>query len=350
MPSTERAEQLLNGPLRVVLVWPWLVYRPLVRARNLLFDWGLRRRRRLDAPVISVGNLSVGGTGKTPLVALIADELAARGWAPAVLSRGYKGEGGANDEARMLAHPVVCDPQRQRGGHRALAAGARALVLDDGFQHRQLHRDLDLVCIDATRPWGRADGRRGRTLPLGLLREAPAALRRAHLLVLTRCDQVPVERLNRLGAALEHFGKPVLRCRHRPSALRSLGAERAGDPAALAGRRMILASGIGNPAAFAATARSLGVTIVAEHRFGDHHAFTREQIAALLAEADPDPLLITAKDAVKWLDLVPPAGRERVLVLEVAAALEPADLQRLRAAIGSVLEPGREGDKLSRTA
>lgn len=348
MPTAERAETLMTGPLRLLLVWPWLLYRPLVRLRNLLFDWGLRRARRLPVAVCSVGNIGLGGTGKTPVVALLGERLAARGLRPMVLSRGYKGDAGGNDEAAMLDLPVRCDPVRVRAGRQAIADGATALVLDDGFQHRQLARDLDLVCIDATRPWGRADGRRGRTLPLGLLREAPAALGRADLLMVTRCDQVDAQRLERLVAQLERFGKPVLRCRHAPVALRELGADATRQPAELAGTRVVLASGIGNPGAFAATVRQLGAEPAAEHRFPDHHRFTAAEVAALLETAGEAPLLITAKDAVKWLPLVPAAARARVLVLEVAARLAADDDARLDAALASGLERSARSGKLGR--
>jgi len=341
--DADRAERLLQGPLAIAMVLPWLCYRPLVRLRNLGYDWGLLRTRRLPVPVCSVGNLAVGGTGKTPLVELVCRRLEALGWRPAVLSRGYKGDPDGNDEARMLRHPVVCDPQRLRGGRRAIREGATALVLDDGFQHRRLARDLDLVCIDATRPWGRSDARRGRTLPLGLLREAPSALARADAVVLTRCDQAAPALVARLHQRLAAAGLPVLHCRHRPVAVSDLAGEPVGTPADLAGRRVHAACGIGHPAAFARSLEDLGAEVVRLHRFGDHHRFDRAEVAAVLEAAGTGPVLITAKDAVKWADLVSGSARARVRVLTVAAELEAADDARLtallRGVVGSPLEP-----------
>ncbi|MDA3963863.1 MAG: tetraacyldisaccharide 4'-kinase [Planctomycetota bacterium] len=332
--TTQRAESLLAGPMALLAVIPWMLYRPLVRARNLLFDWGLRRQRQAGVPVVSIGNISLGGTGKTPLVALVCAELAALGHQPQVLSRGYKGDGQGNDEAAMLDWPVVCDPQRIRGAKRARAAGASCLVLDDGFQHRQIHRNLDIVAIDATRPWGRSDGRRGRTVPLGLLREHPSALSRANLLVLTRCDQVSEQRRDKLLSLLAKLGTggtPVVCCAHAPSALCHLNGEKAGTPEDLAGQSVVAACGIGNPNAFTRTLRDLGAEIVAEHHFADHHHFTSAQCQALIAATPADALvLITAKDAVKWRALISGAEAERVRVLEVSAQMPADDLAVLR--------------------
>ncbi|MBA3709812.1 MAG: tetraacyldisaccharide 4'-kinase, partial [Planctomycetes bacterium] len=141
--------------------WRWLAapaawgYGAAVAVRNAAFDRSLRRVRRLGVPVISIGNLTAGGTGKTPVTRMIAQMCVGLGATPAVLSRGYRGSDGANDEAQLMGGiPVHCDADRAAAGMRAIAAGATCLLLDDGFQHRQLHRDLDIVLVDATRPWG----------------------------------------------------------------------------------------------------------------------------------------------------------------------------------------------------
>ncbi|MHC5067008.1 MAG: tetraacyldisaccharide 4'-kinase [Planctomycetota bacterium] len=338
--DADRAEQLLAGPVGWIALLPWLIYRPLVWARNRAFDLGLRRIQRLPCPVFSVGNIGVGGTGKTPVVAALGDLLGQRGRQPAVLSRGYRaGADGSNEEARMLNLPVHCDPQRYRGGQAALAAGADVLILDDGFQHRQLQRDCDLICLDATRPWGRRDGQRGRTLPLGLLREGPAALHRASALIITRCDQVSADRLHALERSLQRLAKPILHCRHAPHALRHLDGSDGPPLTSLDGSEVTLISGIGNPSAFAATARSLGCTIRAHQRHDDHHHFTTTDLERAAAIAPATTILCTSKDAVKLADLsdLDDALRQRVLVVEVAAAFRDQDLTTLNDIIGRTL-------------
>lgn len=326
------AERFVTSPWRWMLLPAWMLWRPPVNLRNTAYDHGWLQPQRLPVPVICVGNLSAGGTGKTPTVAWLGALLQQQGRRPAVISRGYGGHGEAagNDEARMLHLPVHCNPNRYRAGLAAIAAGADCLLMDDGFQHRQLFRDLDLVCLDATRPWGRSDGRHGGTLPLGLLREGPQALRRADAAILTRCDQAPAGRLDSLRRDLAHLGIPVVSARHRPSGLRQ------GDcPIALSelrGRRVLLVSAIGHPVAFAATAQELGADIVSHQAFPDHHAWTKAEQAELLsaAEAEQATLLITAKDAVKWQSTVP-------WVLDVVLDLPPEDAKTLTALVLATL-------------
>lgn len=291
-----RWEDLPTTPWRWLLTPAWLAWRPLVAARNAAYDLGWRPILRLPVPVLSVGNLAAGGTGKTPFTALLAERLRARGRRPAVLMRGYKGEDGANDEARLLDCPVVCDPDRVRGGTRAIADGADCLVLDDGFQHRRLHRDVDLVLIDALRPWGG-----GAVLPLGLLREGARGLRRADLAVITRSDQADPAALDGIAARLRRHGLASVRARHAPAALVPLQGGAGEPPQALAGRRVLLASGLGNPGGFERTVRDLGAAIVAHRRFPDHHRYSASEAAALVAEAAAAgaQLVVTAKDAVK---------------------------------------------------
>src|SRR5262249_14997671 len=158
--------------------------------RNAAFDRGARAVQRLPVTVVSVGNLTVGGTGKTPAVVWLCALAAARGRRPGVLARGYGRAPGArlNDEGEMLARALpglLQDqaPARAAAGRRLLALGADFVVLDDGFQHRRLHRDVDLVCLDARLPFGN-----GRCLPAGELRERPDGLRRADAVILTRAD------------------------------------------------------------------------------------------------------------------------------------------------------------------
>lgn len=325
-------ESLLHSPWRWGLLPLWLGFRPLVAMRNACFDLGWRRPQRLTTPVICVGNLTAGGTGKTPLVAWLGAALRAAGERPAVISRGYRGVDGTNDEARTSEVPVFCDSRRVRAGWRAIAEGASCLLMDDGFQHRQLHRDIDVVCIDATRPWGRSNPASAQTLPLGLLREGPRALRRADAIVLTRCDQVGDEVCDGLVADLGRWGQAVFRCRHQPAALQPLATdEQPLPPTNLRGRRVLAVAGIANPVAFFRSLADAGAAIVDRKAFPDHHAYSPAELDALheQARAVDACLLTTAKDAVKWT----PAGRTwppgSAYALKVELAFLDNDSERL---------------------
>ncbi len=327
-----RPEDLLarRGGAVELLRLPAALWGAVGGLRNRLYDAGWLPAHRLDLPVVSVGNLSVGGTGKTPMVVLVTRALLERGMRPGVLSRGYRAAeqagGGLNDEGRLFERllpgvPQVQDADRVRGAGELARRGAETVVLDDGFQHRRLARDLDLVLVDATRPWG-LPGEEGAApvramLPRGLLREPPRSLRRADALVITRSDAVPPDELAALEAELERLvpGTPRLLAEHRPSGLRRAGAgvDEALPLTELAGRPVRLVSGIGNPAAFEATARALCADVRAVHAFPDHHPFTRGELEELGGVGE---LCVTAKDAVKLAEL----GFEH-LVLEVELRL-----------------------------
>ncbi|MBA3684754.1 MAG: tetraacyldisaccharide 4'-kinase [Planctomycetes bacterium] len=297
-----------GSPWRWALLPAWAIFRPIVAARNLAYDLGIAPSTALPVPVLSVGNLAVGGTGKTPLVDWMVRRLRGLGRRPAVLSRGYGGVAGVNEEAALVDAPVVCDPSRVRGGRRALAEGADCLVLDDGFQHRRLRRDCDIVLIDATRPWGSA-GNLPAVIPLGLLREGRGSLRRADLLVVSRSDQVEPGILAALERDLARFGKPVVRLVHRPDTLTPLLGDIGEPPQVLAGQSVMLASGLGNPAGFERTARDLGWNVIGHHRFPDHHRYNAAEARALVSEARAlhAVLVVTAKDAVKLREFAPTA-------------------------------------------
>ena len=309
-----------------------------VRVRNRLFDMGWRRAHRLPAPVLSVGNLTAGGTGKTPAVVWLARALIERGERPAVLLRGYgaaaRGADGipSTDEAVVLREAlpdvaVVAEPDRVAGGRAALAAGATVLVCDDGFQHRRLARDLDLLCIDATDPAGG-----GHLLPWGLLREPVAGARRAHAALLTRSDAVPVDALAALRARGAGWlaGGPVLATTHAPRELVDAGGVHGLD--ALAGVAVFVLSGVGNPAAVAATAAAAGARVVGARAFPDHHAWTAGDLAACAAAAraaGAAHLLTTEKDWVKLRALPVPDLPLAALRIALAFTDDPAPLLAL---------------------
>lgn len=299
------------GPARNALrqsLWPFgLLYGMGMALRNWTFQCGLRRSHGLDVPVVSVGNLTVGGTGKTPTVLWLAELARARGRRPGVLARGYGREPGAelNDEGLMLQRRLPWllqeqDPDRVAAGRRLVARGADFVILDDGFQHRRLQRDVDLVCLDAARPF--ADG---AVLPAGDLREFRSGLRRASLLLLTRAGGMAPDalaaRVTRLRAIAGREDLPVFASEHRPSRLRREpdGAEL--DLAALRDRDVVLLCGIARPAAFAATVQALGARVVEQHSYRDHHRFTEAEATAAAAAAQRRGamLLTTEKDAAR---------------------------------------------------
>jgi tetraacyldisaccharide 4'-kinase len=272
--------------------------------RNAAFDRGYCRVHRLPVPVVAVGNLTVGGTGKTPTVAWLCELARARGRRPGVLARGYGRARGAplNDEGEMLARALpwllqAQDPDRVAGGRRLVERGADFVVLDDGFQHRRLHRDVDLVCLDARLPFGN-----GRCLPAGGLREHHGGLRRAHIVLLTRAGGLQREAVDRLvDRVRRHAGRPelpVFACEHAPRDVVRQPGGAALELGTLRGRRAVLLSAIARPESFGATAAALGVEIAGERCYRDHHRFTPAELdgAAQAARAADAIVLTTEKD------------------------------------------------------
>jgi len=303
-----------------------LGYRLAVHVRNALYDHHVLRTHRVNAVVLSIGNLTTGGTGKTPLVVWLCkqltqnSELRTLNSAPAILTRGYKAkiqksevrspkpEGAVqySDEPSLLAKAgpgveVVVNPDRVAGAGTAAAQGARVLVMDDGFQHRRLARDLDIVAIDATLPFGY-----GRPLPAGLLREPLTALARAQAAVITRSDLARPDQLDQIERTLLRFNPrlKIARAIHAPTAVH-IPNNRVMSPADLAGKRVYAFCGIGNPDAFFQTLTKLGANLVGTAAFDDHHACTEDDIQRMCQRAEAakaDVILTTEKN---WLSLEP---------------------------------------------
>jgi tetraacyldisaccharide 4'-kinase len=283
------------------------LYSALMRARNCKFDQGIGVRR-LPRPVVSVGNITTGGTGKTPVVRWLCERLRDAGRRPAVLMRGYKAPAGERgDEQAMLegllnppgSEPVAVHAQADRfaGGSAVLKQrpDIDLFVLDDGFQHRRLARNFDLVLIDACNPFGY-----GRVIPRGLLREPLSGLRRADAILITRADQGDVDAVARRVRQYQPSA-PIYRCAHAHVGVRD---ERDGlrPLEALGGRPFFAFAGIGNPEALSRQLAALPARWLGTRWFGDHWSYSAADVAALAEEArrsGAETLLTTEKDWAK---------------------------------------------------
>lgn len=299
-----RRRGLGAAALRGMLAALEVPYSTAVRWRNRRYDRG-RRVERIDVPVVSVGNLTLGGTGKTPMVEWLARWFRERGVQVALVSRGYGAQAGqANDEALELAQklpgvPHLQDPDRVRAARQAITEhGAQLILLDDGFQHRRLARDLDLVLVDALEPFGF-----GHVFPRGTLREPLSGWSRAHAIALTRADMIaPTERAA-IRREVERYAPQAawLEVTHAPQCLRSYsGVEQ--PLASLASRRVAAFCGIGNPPGFAHALRLCGYEVAGLREFPDHHRYGPTDLASLAVWAAPlnvEAIVCTHKDLVK---------------------------------------------------
>jgi tetraacyldisaccharide 4'-kinase len=324
-PVEPRAWSRAVGPAGKLLAPPLLAAEALFRAgvalRGALYERGLLRVERAGVPVLSIGNVAVGGAGKTPAAMAVARRLLARGRAVALLSRGYGavrrdarvvsdgarvllGAAEAGDEPALLALRlpgvrVLCGPSRAEIARTAVEAlGADALVLDDGFQHRSLARDLDVVVLDAADPFGN-----GRLLPAGPNREPRSALRRAGLLWLSRVDQAAPPALDALRAlAREATGRAAVESRYAPVDVLDGALSRTFGPGALRGRRALLLAGVARPEGFRRTLAALGAEVVEMRAFPDHHRYEVGEVEDVLRAADRagcEVVATTEKDAVR---------------------------------------------------
>ncbi len=299
-------------------------------SRGLLYDLGLLRARAVAARVVCIGNLTAGGTGKTPAAVLAAMTLRSKGVSTAILSRGYgrpqKGreisvlvdESASSwkqcgDEPWMMHQllkgqgvPILVSPDRIRAGTQAVNFyHSRVLILDDGFQHRALKRDLDIVLIDAAAPFG---GR--HFLPYGDLREAPYALRRAHLVVLTHSDLISPADLSALREEIRrlHAKVPVLESVHAPDFLFDAKTDARLPLEHLQGLGVVTLAAIAVPEQFEAMIERLGARVAQKWQYPDHHRYTLDELSALSRLAGEAPLVTTFKDIVRfpdgWRDLL----------------------------------------------
>ena len=361
-------QRILATPLRFLLTPLRWLYTASVQLRNILYTRGVIKARRLPCRVISVGNIVVGGTGKTPAVIAIAKHLQREGVRVAILLRGYKRHGGkkvsrrlmsslplrekvtivsdgekvcasaieSGDEAQMMARylsgvPILVGKCRYLAGQVALERfKVDVLLLDDGFQHRQLARDVDILTIPATHPFGSPE----KLLPAGTLREPPSALKRADLILLTHTDTPDIStHIKKLVKSLAPNAL-ILESIHQPIHCYPLGVDGQRnllnenrlprtdtyDIKELKGKRVLAVCGIGNPDAFVVTLMRCAVASVELLEFPDHHVYTeidKQHISTAFQETGADLIVTTQKDEQKLAGVVENFGLP-IVVLAVA--------------------------------
>ncbi len=294
--------------LRLGLRIPACFYAIVIILRNLLYDKGWLKTHHVNATVFSIGNITAGGTGKTPLVIWLCNLLRERNISCAILTRGYKAAKNLklktqrySDEPAIILDlcpeaKVIVNPNRLSAAADAVNNfGVKALIMDDGFQHRRLARDLDIVVIDATCPFGYE-----KMLPAGLLREPVVSLMRAGAAVITRCDQTSEAELNDIETQLQSENPQIVIARsiHAPVYAKSTSSNEI--PLDLLKDKKIFAfCGTGNPNAFFTTLKKLETDIVGSRIYDDHHSYTNDDITEIYEEAryfDAALILSTHKD------------------------------------------------------
>ena len=283
------------------------LYFLIISVRNIFYRLRIFREYALGAKVISVGNITWGGTGKTPTVLFILRRLLDRSLKPAILIRGY-----GNDESELVTRfagssPVLIGKDRVRNGREAIARySADTLLLDDGFQYRRLKRDLDIVCIDSTDPFGN-----GCMIPGGSMRESLGALKRADIFFITKADLVTEGRhLQDLEEKLKRINPHALIVKsiYKPEYFYKLLGKEKVDIGQLKQKDVVLASAIGNPHAFERTVLKVGLNIAKHFIFRDHYWYKEKDLTRIkdyCAEHKIGTIIITEKDAVKLEPFIP---------------------------------------------
>jgi len=294
----------------VVLVVASGIYSVIIRLRNFFYDKHIFAIHHAKAAVISVGNITAGGTGKTPLVIWLCNEISrkernkANEHKLAILTRGYKTTRNNTDEPAILTEncpqcKVVVNPDRVIGGAQAIGEySANVLILDDGFQHRRLSRDIDIVTIDATCPFGY-----GRIIPAGLLREPPSTIKRADAVVITRCDQVSESQLSQVEEKLRNIKSNILVAKsvHQPVYIKTMN-DRQISMEQFKSRKVFAFCGIGNPDSFINSLKKLGCEIVGSKIFDDHYQYSDSSLEQMKQQSQnlgTELVLTTQKDWTK---------------------------------------------------
>ena len=308
---------LMAAVSRIVLSAAAAVYSIIIRTRNFMYSKAILKSYKVNAPVVSVGNITAGGTGKTPLVIWLCNQITKNprfsipNYGCAILTRGYKPIQSSKlniqsyaDEPVFLAQScpevkVIVNPDRVAAAAEVVEKfGAKVLIMDDGFQHRCLNRDLDIVTIDATCPFGY-----DKMLPAGLLREPLAELKRADAVVITRCDQAREATLSQIEEKLQLTNQYMIIAKsvHKPVCAKSTDNRQIGLEE-LRNKKIFAFCGIGNPDAFLWTIKGLDADVTGSKIYNDHHHYTENDIAEIYKQAKGlkvDLILTTQKDWTK---------------------------------------------------
>ncbi|MBW2020364.1 MAG: tetraacyldisaccharide 4'-kinase [Deltaproteobacteria bacterium] len=340
MTKGDMADPPFSSSLQWVLYACSKIYRIGVKLRINLYEKGVFRSKRLPCKVISIGNITVGGTGKTPMVYHVAKLLNGLDLEVAVISRGYGGDaqrsGGivsngkriimgpraSGDEPQLLASklpgiPILVGRDRYQAGRRAISTfGSSVLVLDDAFQHLSLKRDLDLLLLDSMRPFGN-----GHCIPRGTLREPMEQLKRADAFILTRYQEGGP--LSQTVSVIESLaqGRPIFKCRHVPERLFMAGHKELLDLLSLKGRRLLAFSGIARNDDFRATISGLDGWIAGSLEFPDHHSYSDDDLRSIWEKArdlNVDNIITTEKDYFNICSEIPLTPRLLVLAIGIS--------------------------------
>ena len=310
---SERQRGIGPALLRTLLTVLEGPYFGMTSLRNFCYDTGILKTHRLPIPIVSVGNLTLGGTGKSPMVAWLARWFLEQNLRPGLISRGYgslagnEAAEGVNDEYLELAFRLPMVPHRQNRDRVAAAMEfltgketrpVDVLVLDDAFQHRRIGRNLDIVLLDASEPFGF-----DRIFPRGTLRESVAGLRRAGIVLLSRADLISAEEREGIRRRVSSLAPDAVwgEVVHRPKSLVSIDKTES-DLVEIHGKRVLAFCGIGNPEAFRKTLEFLGAEVAELTAFPDHYRYTPDDLNRLEAAArqlDVEAVLCTMKDLVK---------------------------------------------------
>ncbi|ADO76410.1 tetraacyldisaccharide 4'-kinase [Halanaerobium praevalens] len=332
--------------IRFVLLLLSVIYAQLAKFRSFLYQKNILKKKEAQVPVISIGNITTGGTGKTPFADFLATELKAD-YKIAIISRGYgaakeveepflikdpknlyAGAAQAGDELFMLARKsenliFIRSANRYQGTKLAVAQGADLVLLDDGFQHYQLKRKLDIVIIDAENPFSNR-----KVLPAGLLREPFTALKRADLFLLNRSENVDFSRVNELKNSLNKFNpqnKGVFRAETQLESCVSVASQTEEKIDFLKEKKVFAFSGIGSPEAFQKSIEAAGAKLVSYKIFKDHYNYQKEDLLTLLDQysaSQADLILTTEKDAVKLFDFAEIIGELPFYYLPISLKIE----------------------------
>lgn len=315
---TDKRRGAVWAPFKAVLYLLSIVYGFAIFCRKILYGLRIFKSHKVPLKVVSVGNLTLGGTGKTPftiaLAGLLEDELRS---STAVLIRGYGWDEQALLKKNLPDTPILVGEDRVKSAHKAVRLyGSQFAVLDDGFQHWEIRRDLDIVLVDSRNPFGN-----GHLFPRGVLREPRSALKRAHVVVFTKINKKAAD-LDAVKDEMKRVNGDIifLEASHKSSHIYDPKARRDRDLSFVAGKKVVLVSSIGDPAYFEETVKDLGAVVLDHMIFGDHHNFKERDIESIIKMCGvktPDFMMTTEKDAVKFSRLSFSFGKYTMMTLAI---------------------------------